>query len=167
MKIECINCGRKEELNEKTFNFVSSAVKEYEMDKSGYINLLNNMFGKCLDSTTHSFEFDETFKEQIQKVVNKKEISLLEEDKLKNNIELLKQDLKINNEKINQLKLKTDELSSRINIDKDSLQKLIKEDEEITKELENLTGNSDINMWRMKIKETETVDEEIEIPKEF
>ena len=147
MKIVCTNCQKEEELNDKSFKDLSYMVKEYGMEISGYLSILNNMFGKCLNDSEHSFTFDKTFTDQIQEIVNKEKSNIIEHDKVKKNIEISNQENKILQEKINDLTLKSNELKMKIDHDKEMIPYLNEERNNLKTEIEKLTGNSNITIW--------------------
>ena len=147
MKIVCTNCQKEEELDDKSFKDLSYMVKEYGMEISGYLSILNNMFGKCLNDSEHSFTFDKTFTDQIQDVVNKEKSNIIEHDKVKKNIEISNQENKTLQEKINELTLKSNELKMKIDHDKEMITYLNEERNNLKIEIEKLTGNSNITIW--------------------
>jgi len=114
MKIVCRECKREEIVNDELFQEVSKLVKKYKMGQSGFLHLINIMFGDCIDDSKHSFDFDEDSSMEIIK-------NIIDEEKAKNNklnIKVIctecKQEQEISDKLFNEVLYMTKELKRKV-----------------------------------------------------
>lgn len=141
MKVKCTVCGLEETLDNETLEELNCIVKKYKMGADAYTYLLNRMRGKCLDSEEHSFIFDEEFMKQIQDIVDKDKNDLSEIAKLKTINEGLKKEA-------DELGIKIQELESKYDSNKDRIKNLDQFTIEYENEIEKITGNRNIEIWK-------------------
>jgi len=139
MKIKCSICG-KEESNQDLIKEVSEIIKKYSLKAEHYLNLLNLMNGKCLNSDEHSFLFDETFIKQIEEVVVKYKANDVETETLRNNQRTLIKE-------VNELEIKLMELRSKEISNEQSLKNLCESDDNLIAEVESSTGIGNVTIW--------------------
>ena len=139
MKIKCSICG-KEESNQDLIKEVSEIIKKYSLKAEHYLNLLNLMNGKCLNSDEHSFLFDETFIKQIEEVVVKYKTNDVETETLRNNQRTLIKE-------VNELEIKLMELRSKEISNEQSLKNLCESDDNLIAEVESSTGIGNVTIW--------------------
>lgn len=139
LSVKCTICG-KEESNKETISEVSCIVKKYDLKAEHYLNLLNIMSGKCLDSDEHSFVFDESFLKQTQEFVTNHKKNEEEIEKIKKENEGL-------NKETEELILKCSELDTKITNNKERINSLKKNMGDNSMELCDSTGNSNIKIW--------------------
>ncbi len=141
MTVKCTVCGLIETLDNESLEELSGIVRKYKMSADSYTYLLNKMRGKCLDTDEHSFIFDNEFMKQIQDIVDKDKNSLLEISKLRTINEELKKEG-------DELTIKIQELQSKYEFNKDRIKNLDQVTIDCESELEKITGNDDIEIWK-------------------
>ena len=139
LKVKCSICG-KEESNQDLIKEVSEIIKKYSLKAEHYLNLLNLMNGKCLNSDEHSFLFDETFIKQIEEVVVKYKANDVETETLRNNQRTLIKE-------VNELEIKLMELRSKEISNEQSLKNLCESDDNLISEIESSTGIGNVKIW--------------------
>ena len=139
LKVKCSICG-KEESDKEIIKEASDIVKKYGMKAEQYLNLLNIMSGKCLDSDEHSFIFDEEFLKSVNETVVKYKTNLEETEKLRNTQrELVKE--------TDELVIKLKELRSKQESNEQRLQNIYENSASLRKDVEASTGNEKIEIW--------------------
>ena len=139
LKVKCTICG-KEEPDKEIVKEASDIVKKYGMKAEHYLNLLNIMSGRCLDSFEHSFIFDEEFLKSVNETVVKYKTNLEETEKLRNTQkELIKE--------IDELVIKLKELRSKQESNEQRLQNIHENSDDLHKEVEESTGYGNIEIW--------------------
>ncbi len=139
LKVKCSICG-KEESNEELVKKVAEIIKEHGLKAEHYLNFLNLMSGKCLNSDEHSFLFDEEFTKQIEEITAKFKINTTETEKLKAENEGIKKEA-------NELVIKLKELRSKEESNDQRLDNIMKNDDDLITEIELSTGIGNIEIW--------------------
>ena len=139
LKVKCTICG-KEESNPELVEEVSKIVKKCGLKAEHYLYLLNVMSGKCLNSDEHSFNLDEEFQKQIEKIVIIYKANLTETEVLRNTQkELIKE--------TNELELKLKELNAKGEANEQKLNNIYESSHILNKEVEISTGIGNIEIW--------------------
>lgn len=139
LKVKCSICN-KEESNPEIIKEASEVVKKYGLKAEHYLNLLNLMSEKCLDSDEHSFMFDTEFLAAIGSDVEKYKENLTETEKLRNTQrELIKE--------TDELHIKLKELKSKQESNEQRLQNIYENNRVIIHEVSDSTGCEDIKIW--------------------
>lgn len=139
LKVVCTICG-KEESNTDTIKEAACIVKKYNLKAEHYLNLLNIMSGKCLDSDEHSFVFDESFLKQTQEFVTNHK-------KNEEEIEKIKKENEGFDKETEELVLKCRETNTKITNNKERINSLKKNMEDNSTELWESTGIDNIKIW--------------------
>jgi len=139
LKVKCSICG-KEESNQDLIKEVSEIIKKYSLKAEHYLNLLNLMNGKCLNSDEHSFLFDETFIKQIEEIVVKYKANDVETETIRNNQRTLIKE-------VNELEIKLMELRTKEISNEQSLKNLCESDDNLIAEVESSTGIGNVTIW--------------------
>lgn len=139
LKVKCTICG-KEEIDKETVKEVAGIIEKYGLKSEHYLNLLNIMSGKCLDSDEHSFIFDETFLKEIGNVVTKHKTNIEEIRKLKIiDTELIREAA--------ELRVKAKELDSKYNSNNERINNLYNLMTDYKNEVKESTGYENIDIW--------------------
>lgn len=139
LKVKCSICG-KEESNKDLIKKVAGIVEEHGLKAEHYLNFLNLMSDKCLDSDEHSFLFDEEFMASVNEYVTKYKANLTETETLKNTQkELVKE--------IDELIIKLKELRSKQESNEQRLQNIYENNGSLYKEVKTSTGYENIEIW--------------------
>lgn len=139
LKLKCSICG-KEESNKDLIKKVAENIKEYGLKAEHYLNFLNLMSGKCLNSDEHSFLFDEEFIASVNEYVTKYKANLTETEKLK----VLNTELK---KEADELIIKVQELQSKYDSNEQRLQNIYKDSSSIYTVIGESTGYENIEIW--------------------
>lgn len=140
LKVKCTICGKEEIVSSKLTSEISDIVNKFNMKPDKYLNLLNIMYGKCLDSDEHSFVFTEEFKNRIEEIVVQHKNILAEIELTKNtNSNYLKE--------ISEFKLKVNENEAKIKANESRIINLNTEISELQNEIGNAVGIYKIDNW--------------------
>lgn len=140
IRIKCTICGKEEIVSHEIVSEVSTAIVKYDLKPEKYLNYLNMMYGKCLDSDEHSFIFDETFTSRIDEIVEKHKNILAEIDSTKNsNISLKKE--------VEELRIKIEEALSKHSSNEKRILNLNSEVSDLQTEIGNAVGIYKVESW--------------------
>ncbi len=139
LKVKCSICG-KEESNEELVKKVAEIIKEHGLKAEHYLNFLNLMSEKCLNSDEHSFLFDEEFTASVNEIVTKYKNDILEVEKL----DSLNKEI---NKEISETEIKLNELKSKIMANNSRTVNLQRSIINYINEIELSTGYENVVTW--------------------
>ena len=142
MRLKCVKCDIEKEISKEDIDKIKSIVEDGKISRSiDYIEIFNVTRGKCAEQKKHTFIFEESFFNNVQDLIKKRE------DILSNRDNDEKELTKTNNEII--------ELEDKLKTTKEKKEGLIgtikKEEtdiENILQEFEQITGGRDIDIWK-------------------
>ena len=141
MRLKCAKCNIEKEISKEDIDKIKSITEDGKISRSvDYLEIFNVTRGKCIEQKKHTFIFEESFFNNVQDIIKKRDEILSKRDNEE-------KELAKTNDEITELENKLKNIKEK----KEGLIENIKKEdidvENVLQEFEQITGGREIDIW--------------------
>jgi len=141
MRLKCAKCSIEKEISKEDIDKIKSITEDGKISRSvDYLEIFNVTRGKCIEQKKHTFIFEESFFNNVQDIIKKRDEILSKRDNEE-------KELAKTNDEITELENKLKNIKEK----KEGLIENIKKEdidvENVLQEFEQITGGREIDIW--------------------
>lgn len=141
MRLKCAKCNIEKEISKEDIDKIKSITEDGKISRSvDYLEIFNVTRGKCIEQKKHTFIFEESFFNNVQDIIKKRDGILSKHDNEE-------KELAKTNDEITELENKLKNIKEK----KEGLIENIKKEdidvENVLQEFEQITGGREIDIW--------------------
>lgn len=141
MRLKCVKCNVEKEISKEDIDKIKSIVEDGKISRSvDYLEIFNVTRGKCIEQKKHTFIFEESFFNNVQDIIKKRDEILSKHDSEEKELAKTNDEITELEDKLKNVKEKKESLIENIKKEETDVENTLQE-------FEQITGGRDIEIW--------------------